>query len=169
MSAYQEWEESGHPECPRCGGGHPESDHDVTPEEAGIPHTDFGTLYHGTPNELEGDSIDPTPGRMPGVRGLNRSFATTSFGTAKSYAENGMYGTGYVHEVVPHPEDHSGPFDYEMDPNSGTMGWQDAPTIYDAQELASYGDEGGAGISLMFRGRMLSKRQFDLSKGEQPD
>lgn len=162
------WDDD-YPSCDDCGGGHSTEEHDMSPEEAGISHHQWGTLYHGTPYRIEGEHIDPArfaSHAMPGARG---TFATTSRALAESYArpnprteerarERGLVIEPTVHEVVPHPE--HGDYDYEIDPNSGSGGWQDAPHIRDLHELASYGDEGGQGASLMFPGRLISKRQF---------
>ena len=98
------------------------------------------------------------------------TFATTSRSLAEEYARpnahternaRGRVIEPTVHEVVPHHEEH-GDFDYDIDPNSGPGGWQDAPTIHEALEHASYGDEGGHGAPLMFPGRLVSKRQFKV-------
>lgn len=155
-------------ECSQCGGSHGVEEHDLSPEDVGIPHTAFGTLYHGTPYRLEGGVIDPAHFSSHAMPGAHGTFATTSRSTAEEYARpnrwtesnaRGRVIEPTVHEVVPHPEEH-GPYDYDIDPNSGSGGFQDAPTVRDAAELASYGDEGGSGVNLMFGGRLLSKRQF---------
>lgn len=163
------WEE---PEsCARCGGIHQEEEHEMSAEEHGIPWHTFGPLYHGTKaTEIEGGAFDPSytssstynTQRMGGSFG-HGMYASTSFSTAKIYA--GKEGT--VHEVVPHPEDH-GDFDYELDPMGGPMGdEQGVPTLPDAAELHSYGEDTfGGGTSFRFPGRMLSKRQF--GPGEEP-
>jgi len=169
------------PRCDNCmrnpgdeEGGHHPDEHDETPEQAGVPWHSLGShFYHGTGREIEGGVL--TPGASSSTINSHRMIgrASSSHGT---YVYTGFEGAMHyahgdgatIHEVVPHPDDH-GPYDYELDPAGGPNGddWN-VPTIRDAAELASYGDEGGDGVALRFPGRMISKRQFRISHGERP-
>lgn len=124
----------------------------------------FGPLYHGAATagieELNSGGRDIYHA-MPGSG--YHSYVTTSRGTAEEYAraaaqhhnelhERGKVdspATPTVYQVSPQGtpgED----YDWEVDPHSGPNGWNDGPSMEDALELASYGDEGGPGVNLRF-------------------
>lgn len=167
------WDGDDYPSCEYCGGtSHSTDEHDESPEEAGIPWTHFGTLYHGTSQHVEGGILDPdrtssttyNTQRMAGNYGRG-VYATTAFPEAKFYAGE----SGTVHEVEPHPDDH-GPYSYQVDPMGGRyITNHNGINIRDAAELREYQDDDASeGISLIFPGRMISKRQFRIDLGEDP-
>lgn len=137
----------------------------------------FGHLYHG--GSMQGaEVVDQSKGghrynAMPGTRGFN--YATTSFETAKTYAQNAAnadtrngakHAAPSVYQVTPSQSytytDHEGKksrgrYKWGVDEHSGPNGYNDNNmSKSDALELSSYGDEGG-GVALKFESPLKAK------------